>query len=119
MKVIKINKVPVEDRGEYTIKRLFTEKLHHNPENVGLYETTIPPGKKVKYHYHASLNEIIIFITAGRMKIGEEMHKFAPGDLVFLESGSAHEIYADENDVRLYAIKLPDNKEDKVLPEEL
>ena len=118
MKVIKINDIPVEDRGKYSIKRLFTEKLNHKPENVGLYETTIQPGKKVKYHYHANLDEVIIFITDGRMKIEGEMRTFSPGDLVFLESGNAHEIYADEKEVKLYAIKLPDIKEDKVLPSE-
>ena len=117
MKIIKINDVPVEDRGKYSIKRLFTEKLHHNPENVGLYETTIPPGKIVTYHYHANLDEVIIFATEGRMRIEDKIHNFSPGDLVFLDSGSAHEIYADEKEVKLFAIKLPDVKEDKVLPE--
>ena len=51
------------------------------------------------------------------MKIGDEMHNFSPGDLVYLDSGSVHEIYADEIEVKLFAIKLPDIKDDKVLPE--
>lgn len=117
MKIVKLSEVPIEDRGQYSIRRLFTEKLHHNPKNVGLYETTIPPGEKVSYHYHANLDEVIIFVTNGRMKIGDEMHNFSPGDLVYLDSGSVHEIYADEIEVKLFAIKLPDIKDDKVLPE--
>lgn len=117
MKIIRINEVPIENRGDYSIKRLFTENLNHKPENVGLYETTIHPGNKVTYHYHSNLDEVIIFITKGRMKIGKKMHLFSEGDLVFLEKGRAHEIYADDTVVKLYAIKLPDIKEDKVLPD--
>jgi len=34
MKIIRINEVPVEEREGYSIKRLCTEELLKNPENM-------------------------------------------------------------------------------------
>lgn len=115
MEIIKIKDVEVEDRGEYTIKRLFTTVLSHSPQNAGIYETTIPPKSAVKNHYHANLDEIIYFITKGYVKINFKEVEFDEGDLLILDSGDTHEIYAKDEEVRLIAIKLPNNVEDKVL----
>lgn len=115
MVIIKIKDVDVEDRGDYSIKRMFTSVLSHSPENAGIYETTIPPNSAVKNHYHAKLDEIIYFITKGFVKINSEEVEFDEGDLLVLESGDAHEIYAKHDEVRLLAIKLPNKVNDKVL----
>jgi len=115
MKIIKIKDVSVEDRGEYSIKRMFTTVLSHSPTNAGIYETTIPPNRAVKNHYHANLDEIIYFITKGYVKIDFEEVEFDEGDLLILESGDSHEIYAKDEEVRLIAIKLPNIANDKVL----
>src|SRR3989344_2325507 len=45
-KIIRSNQVPLEDRtsyGGYAIRRLFTESLSPHTQNIGFYETTIPP----------------------------------------------------------------------------
>ena len=65
MKIIRIKDVPVEVRGggSYSIKRLFTESLSKNPQNVGFYETTVPKGSVCGHHFHENLDEIILFLT--------------------------------------------------------
>ena len=63
MKIIRINDIEVEERGGYSIKRLCTEELLKNPENIGFYETTIPIGSTCPSHAHENLDEFIIFLT--------------------------------------------------------
>jgi len=116
IKIIRLNDVPDEIRGKgsYSIKRLFTESLRKNPDNVGFYQTTIPPKSKVKNHYHENLDEILYFITSGKVDIGSEIYEFAPGDMVILPPGAPHEIFAEDKEVKLIAVKLPNIVEDKV-----
>ncbi len=115
MKIIHRDDIADEDRGGYSIKRIFTTVLSHSPANAGIYETTIPPNFAVKNHYHANLDEIVYFITKGYVKINLEEVEFDEGDLLILNSGEAHEFYAKDEEVRLLAIKLPNNVDDKVL----
>ncbi|MCH8304702.1 MAG: hypothetical protein IIB94_06170 [Candidatus Marinimicrobia bacterium] len=115
MEIIKLKDVEVEDRGDYSIKRMYTAVLSHAPQNAGIYETTIPPNCAVKNHFHASLDEIIYFITKGYVKINFEEVEFDEGDLLILDSGDSHEIFAKDEEVRLIAIKLPNKVDDKVI----
>lgn len=117
MKIIRVDEVDDEVRGggSYIIKRLITDELEHSPSNIGFYQTTVPKGSKVQYHSHSSLDEVFIFMTPGRAKIEDKEYRFRPKDIVFLRAGERHEIYADDEDVVLIAIKLPDNKEDKTV----
>ncbi|HUS49474.1 MAG TPA: sugar nucleotide-binding protein [Candidatus Paceibacterota bacterium] len=116
VKIIRLNYVPDEIRGggDYSIKRLFTEVLRKNPQNIGFYQTTIPRGGIVKNHAHKDLDEILYFITKGKVKIEEEIIEFNPGDIAILPPMSFHEIIADESEVRLIAVKLPNIIDDKV-----
>ena len=120
MKIIRSDEVPDEVRGSgsYVIKRLITDKLEHNPDNIGFYRTTIPKGSKVQNHSHSHLDEIFIFITEARAKIEGKEYAFRPLDIVFLRAGEKHEIYADDKEVILIAVKAPDLKEDKVVYDE-
>ena len=115
MKIIRLNEIPDEDRKGYSIKRLFTMPLSQRPENVGLYETTVPKGSVCKLHKHDQLDEIIYFITKAKAKLGKEIYSFEPGDMIFLSPGDIHEFIAEECDLKLIAIKLPNNKDDKVV----
>tara|TARA_Y100000310_G_C20168690_1_gene572596 strand:- start:206 stop:568 length:363 start_codon:yes stop_codon:yes gene_type:complete len=117
MKIVRYQEVPDEVRGGglYVIKRLITENITQNPKNIGFYQTTIPKGSKVPGHHHAKLDEVFIFLTKARVEIEGSMYHFHPKDMVFLKAGDKHEIFADDEDVVLIAIKLPDHKEDKVL----
>ena len=116
IKIIRLNEIPDEIRegGGYSIKRLFTEALSKNPDNVGFYQTTIPKGSRVKNHYHDKLDEILYFITSGKVRVGEKIYEFSPGDLMVLPPRSPHEIIADDKEVRLIAVKLPNIVDDKV-----
>jgi quercetin dioxygenase-like cupin family protein len=116
MRIVRYKDIPDERRGggAYSIKRLLTQPLTKSPKNVGYYQTTIPAGSKVTRHNHLTLEETLIFLTKSRVKIKGEMYYFEPKDMVFLEAGEDHEIYAD-NVVVLIAVKLPDNKEDKII----
>lgn len=114
MKIIRLKDVPVEERGGYSIKRLFTEELSKNPDNVGFYETTIPQGSVCGHHYHEQLDEIIMFLTKAKMRVEEKVYDFEPKDIVILKPGDKHEFVAEECELKLIAIKLPNIVDDKV-----
>lgn len=105
--------VSEEERGEYSIKRLFTKELEHEIENVGFYRTLIPEGNKVAMHHHENLAEVLFFLTKGFVKTDEGEFELESGDSIFLEKGDNHEIVAREDEVRLIAVKLPNYVEDK------
>lgn len=118
IKIIRSNEVLSEKRGKYggySIKRLFTEALNKNPKNLGFYETTIRPKDSVKNHYHKDLDEILYFITKGKVKVNDNIYTFNPGDIIILPPENPHEIIADEEEVRLIAIKLPNIVNDKIV----
>lgn len=117
MKLVRAEGIPEEDRGEYSIKRLFTETLDHDVENVGFYRTLIPEGNKVAKHCHDTLDEVLYFLTSGIVETDGNIVNLRPGDSIILNKGEHHEIRAGDNEVRLIAVKLPNNKEDKVLKE--
>ena len=114
MKIIRFNEIPNEQRKGYSIKRLCTEKLNKNPENIGFYETTIPPHSKVKKHIHQNLDEVLLFLTKAKVRVDSEVHSFNPGDIMILPPDSPHEIFAEEEEVKLIAVKLPNIVDDKV-----
>jgi mannose-6-phosphate isomerase-like protein (cupin superfamily) len=116
MEVIRIDEVSEEDRGEYSIKRLFTENLPHDIENVGFYQTIIPQGNKVAKHHHEGLDEVLFFLTEGIVKTDQGEFNFEPGDSMVLKKGENHEIHPkDDQEARLIAVKLPNHKEDKIV----
>ena len=114
MRIIRLKDVPVEEREGYSIKRLFTEFLSCNPENVGFYETTVPKGSVCKHHYHEKLDEIIIFLTKAKMRVEKEIYNFESGDIVILKPLDKHEFIAEDNEVKIIAVKLPNITNDKV-----
>ncbi len=114
MNIIRLKDVSAEEREGYSIKRLFIESLSCNPENVGFYETTVPKGSICKQHYHEKLDEIIMFLTKAKMKVEKDIYNFEPGDMAILKPGDKHEFIAEENEIKLIAVKLPNIVEDKV-----
>ena len=115
-KIIRLNEIADEfsEGGNYSIKRLFTQTLTTNPKNVGFYQTTIPPGKRVSDHCHTSLDEFLYFITPAIVKIGEKEEHLETGDLMILFPRTFHEIIAQGHEVRLIAIKIPNIIDDKI-----
>jgi len=114
MKIIKIEEVPIEKKEGYSIKRIFTENLSMKPDNVGLYETTVPKGSVCGHHYHEKLDELILFLTKAKMRVEKQIYDFGPGDMVILKPGDKHEFVAQDNEIKLIAIKLPNIVDDKV-----
>lgn len=115
MDVFRMDETPEEDRGEYSIKRLFTESLEHDVENVGFYRTLIPEGNKVAKHHHEHLDEVLYFLTSGIVETDDKIIELEPGDSVVLKKEDNHEIRAEDDEVRLIAVKLPNHKEDKTM----
>lgn len=113
MQIIRTNEVPEEGKGEYSVKRLFTEPLKHSPENVGFYLTTIPARKKVKRHFHPIALEVLFFLTNGIIEADGSAYSFAPGDIAILQPGERHEIQAEDEEVRLTAVRIPNFVGDK------
>ena len=113
MRIVRTNEVPEEGRGEYTVKRLFTELLGHNPENIGFYLTTIPARRKVKRHFHPIALEVIFFLTNGIMADDESAYSLYPGDIAILQPGERHEIQAEDEETRVIAVRIPNFVGDK------
>ncbi len=116
-KIIRIDEIPDEQRegGNYSIKRMFTEKLRKNPDNIGFYQTTILPRNKVKHHSHQQLDEVLYFLTPGKVRIKSKIYEFNPGDVMILPPDTPHEIFAEDKKVVLIAVKLPNIPDDKVI----
>ena len=117
-KIVRSDQVPLEDRGlygGYAIRRLFTELLPKNAENIGFYETTVRPNNSVKNHYHNNSDEIFYFFTNGILKIGQETVLVQPRDIVILPRGVPHELIANDKEIKLLAIKIPNIPDDKIL----
>lgn len=115
MKIIRLNKISEEERDGYFIRRLLTEPLRRNPENIGLYLTTIPASSKVECHFHPLALEIIIFLTNGTIETNEKAHGFYPGDIAILQPKEKHEIIAGTQEVKLIAVRTPNFPDDKVV----
>jgi quercetin dioxygenase-like cupin family protein len=115
MKVVRTGEVPDEDRGGYSIKRLITENIQGNPENMGFYLTTIPPGSSVRMHIHPKGLEFLVFLTKGTVSDGVRKVEVGPNDIVYLDPGEKHEISAGGEEARLIAIRCPNFPDDKVV----
>ena len=118
MKIIKRSNIKDEDRGGYIIKRLLTKEFDNLPENVGFYETTIPKGSKCKEQWHKKSYEAVYFLTSGTAKIDGKEHRLNQGDLVVLDPNEKHEWLADENEVKMFAMRFPNLLDDKYTTEE-
>lgn len=115
MKTIRLKEIPLEERGGYQIKRIVTEKLNFRPENVGIYQTIIPPGNKCPNHAHGQLDEILFFLTRAKVKTESAMLEFEEGDFLIISPGEFHEIIAEEAEVRLIALKIPNIVDDRLV----
>jgi quercetin dioxygenase-like cupin family protein len=113
MKIIRLAGIPEENRNGYSIRRILTDPLKHNPENIGFYLTTIPALSKVKCHFHPLAVEIIIFLTNGTIRSGKQTYHLSTDDLIVISPREKHEIIAD-NEVRLLAVRIPNFPDDKV-----
>ena len=116
MKIIRLKEVPLEERGGYQIKRIVTEKLNFEPANVGIYKTIIPPGSKCPNHAHGQLDEILFFLSRAKVDTKEGMLKFEKGDFLVIKPGEFHEIIAEDQEVSLIALKLPNHIKDRLDP---
>jgi len=114
MKAIKLDNIPVEERGGYKIRRIVTQPLGFKPENIGLYQTIIPKNSKCSNHAHGRLDEIIFFLTKAKVKTKSSMLKFGEGDFLIIGAGEFHEIIAEDEEVRLIALKLPNIEDDRL-----
>ena len=117
MKITRLNEIIEEKRDGYIIRRLLTEPFGHNPENIGLYLTTIPGKSKVKCHFHPLAMEIIIFLTNGAIKTNEKSYDFSPGDIAIFQPKEKHEIIAETQEVKLIAVRIPNFPDDKAICE--
>ncbi len=117
MKVIRLNEIALEERDGYKIKRVATEKLNFRPENIGLYQTIIPPQSKCPNHAHGKLDEIIFFLTKAKVRTQSGILEFRKGDFLVLSHGEFHEIIAEDEEVKLIALKLPNIVDDRLVPQ--
>ena len=105
------------DRGGYRIKRLFTKIFQEPPSDIGFYETTIPKGGVCKEQWHEKSYEIVYFLTPGSAKLKDQVYTFDKGDLVILDPGEKHEWQATNQELIVFAMRLPHLIEDKYTTE--
>jgi quercetin dioxygenase-like cupin family protein len=114
MKIIRLTEVPIEERGGYRIKRIITKKLNFRPKNIGVYQTIIPPQSRCPNHAHGELDEILFFLTEAKVRTQEDMLEFREGDLLIISPNEFHEIIAEDHEIRLIALKLPNIVTDRI-----
>lgn len=81
----------------------------------GFHDIVIPAGEFSKEHYHTKFIELFYCLTAMRLKINDVMHEVPACTMIVLQPGDRHEVYADAQDVRFFAMKFPHIDGDKVV----
>ena len=92
-----------------------------NATNQSLAEAVVAPGKATVAHLHPRAEEIYLFTNgSGRMRLGEEERPVRAGDCVVIPSGTAHKLWADDQEslILLCCCAPPYSHEDTVLLED-
>lgn len=117
MKIIRKCNQAEEYRNGYYVRKMLSEKIElgkFSLESIAEYITTIPRGSKCKEQYHQYSYETVFFLDPGIGIINGEKYEFEAGDNLFLEPGDRHEFQATENELKLFAIRIPDLPNDKI-----
>lgn len=81
----------------------------------GFHDIVIPAGECSIEHYHTKFIELFYCLTSMRLKVNDVMHEVPAGTMIVIQPGDRHEVYADAQDVRFFAMKFPHVDGDKVV----
>jgi quercetin dioxygenase-like cupin family protein len=94
-------------------------------EQVMLCHVTYQPGTTVAHHAHATAEQVMWIVEGSlTMTVGGETKELAPGDLVVINRGVAHELHSAEGVTFVEALApvlrdhVPDSERDLVLGEQ-
>jgi quercetin dioxygenase-like cupin family protein len=100
--------------GGYSVE-LIKINIEKMIDVFGFHDIYIPKGSFSSEHYHQEFIELFYLLTPARIKINGDKYKLPAKSMVVLQPGDRHEVYADEEGVRLIALKLPYIEADKVM----
>jgi quercetin dioxygenase-like cupin family protein len=100
-------------KAAYVADLRFREYL----DSCGVILVDIEGEGRSSPHAHARLEEVFIALSDLDLYIGKERHELKNGDVVIVEPGEEHSFEAVKHQAsRLLALKFPNIKDDKVLP---
>ena len=89
--------------------RYFADISFREPvDSCGMILVTLEPGSNSSPHGHEHLEEVFMALTNIRVKVDEEMIDLEDGDVLVVEPG--------DSPARLLAMKFPNLKDDKIVP---
>ena len=115
MKLIKPSNIKKEDRGGYFRKILLDQKFRKNIKSLGLLWVKILAKRTSQRHMHKTLYEIFYFLGNGTLGVNGKKYKLKKDYVAVIEPNEAHWVRAGEKPLELIAIKIPHNREDKIL----
>jgi len=93
MKIVKIEECEVYEADEHALAREFLGPRNTGLKNLSVAEITIPPGVRVKKHYHLKSEETYHVVQGqGMMHLDGEEHPLGPGEAVAIQPGQWHTI---------------------------
>ena len=118
VKLFRASETELISHGAYD-RRYVADVVFKQPINsAGFIWVKIPGGVETIPHAHEHLEEAFVIMSKTKMGVGSELLNLDVGDVVITEPGEAHWFLTpDGEDVTIIAIKLPNLKDDKVVPE--
>ncbi len=117
-RIYRASEVELIEGGGYSRRYIADVHFRFAIKSAGLINVHIPGGIKTQPHAHTQLEEIFIIMGKTRMGVGDQIYELTKGDIVVADPGEAHwfETYPDQP-IEIFAIKCPNIKDDKVMPE--
>ena len=93
MDVHNIDDVPAFTTKDGSEIRELLAHRNSSIRNQSLAEARVAPGQTTTPHYHPRTEEIYYILEGeGRMRIGDEVRRVAPGDAIAIPPGQTHQI---------------------------
>jgi quercetin dioxygenase-like cupin family protein len=117
-RVYRIGETESKQRAGYEA-RYFADLVFREPvDSCGMILVTLEPGSKSSPHGHDHLEEVFMALTGLRVQVDNTMIDLAEGDVLVVEPGEMHSFEVIGNSpARMLAMKFPNLKNDKVVPE--
>lgn len=95
-----MNKLNIFDIGGTIVKKddRYTVTDNSDLNNLIVSSTDLLPNKSTSGHKHAGQEEVYLFMLgSGEMQLNEERFPVTKGDIVLIEDGVFHRVFAGEN----------------------
>jgi mannose-6-phosphate isomerase-like protein (cupin superfamily) len=96
------------DAQPFTTKDGSTIREYLHTERQSLAEASLAAGQQTRRHYHATSEEIYLFLEGGgALEVDGAEAAVGPGDAVLIPAGAWHQLVAGPRGVRLLCCCVP------------